>query len=154
MAETNMLDTTQIITPDVTEEDIEEILYGPKYYRRGLEDYSEEKSLSVEQIADALFQAYGILADTARILRMDPRSVQQKIEISSELKIIKQNAREHLLDLAENRLVTKVRNGSFPAISFLLRTVGKERGYGENTKELGKIEVSVKLPEGIDASKL
>ena len=42
-----------------------------------------------------------------------------------------QSQKETIIDLAENQLVKLVREGDKDAIFFLLKTVGKRRGYSE-----------------------
>jgi hypothetical protein len=44
-------------------------------------------------------------------------------------------AAESLIDLAESKLVEKINDGNISAITFLLKTKGRKRGYSENADD-------------------
>lgn len=102
-----------------------------------------------EEVIEALQMNHGLLNPTARTLEMSRQALEYRIKNNPKLAEVKIACREAALDLAENRLIQCVDKGSFPAIAFMLKTVGKSRGYTE--------EITVRnnnFNQNIDLSKL
>ena len=84
-----------------------------------------------EEIIEALEKVHGLISPAARFLGMSRNALDIRIRNNPKLNEVRLACREAALDLAENRLIDCVEKGSFPAIAFLLKTIGKERGYTE-----------------------
>jgi hypothetical protein len=59
--------------------------------------------------------------------------------------------REEVLDLAEGKLVAAVEAGDMTSVYFLLRTLGRKRGYSERAEVVGSggdpIQVIIEGPD-------
>lgn len=87
--------------------------------------------LTIADIEYALRRHGGNLLQTAKFLGIDRSLLKRKVDLSPSLKRLQENLREEALDKAEAKLMEHVEDGYFPAISLLLKTQGKERGYSE-----------------------
>ncbi len=85
-----------------------------------------------EEITTALIKNYGNLTASARTLGILRTVLQRRIQHSPELKEVLNEARDALIDIAEEGLVGNVIKGNLPAIMYTLKTIGKERGWGES----------------------
>jgi hypothetical protein len=97
--------------------------------------------VTVGQIEVALKEAKGNLTYASRALNIERPVLQRKIDYFPHLGRLLAQIREEVLDQAEHQLLEQVDEGYFPAISMVLRTIGKERGYTERTDagfELGE----------------
>ncbi len=90
----------------------------------------------VEQTREAVVAAGGNMAEAARVLGINRRTLYKRIENRPELWKEMEDAREATLDLAEAKLKVAVENGDAWAICFTLKCLGKTRGYIER-KEVG-----------------
>jgi len=84
-----------------------------------------------EQLELALRQASGNISQVARDLNVSRSIVNQRVHNNKKLQKILEDAREELVDIAENALKTKINQGDVAAIIFTLKTQGKRRGYVE-----------------------
>lgn len=84
-----------------------------------------------EEIIAALEQTHGLLNPAARILGISRNAIGDRVKRNPELEAVRKSCREAALDLAEGQLIESVKKGCFPAIAFMLKTVGKDRGYTE-----------------------
>ena len=107
-----------------------------------------------KQIAEVLRKAGGIQLCAARELeRADaqaamgtgrlPRTITRqaialRVAANPDLRAICDEAREELLDLAEDKLRTGIAAGSESLIKFCLETIGKGRGYSRRYEHGGK----------------
>lgn len=82
-------------------------------------------------IIEAMDNSRGIISNIAKKLDVSRNTVYQWIDSDDELKEALKNANECLLDNAEDKLVNLVDQQDFRAISFILKTRGKDRGYVE-----------------------
>jgi hypothetical protein len=69
---------------------------------------------------------------TARRLGCDPDTIMNYCKKYPTVEQAKHDSRGELLDVAEVKLWQAVQAGEHWAITFALRTVGRERGYGEH----------------------
>ena len=86
---------------------------------------------TVQQVIDALRSTRGLIHLAARQLQCNPQTIMNYCKKFPTVEQAKQDARGELLDIAEIKLWQAVQAGEHWAIAFTLRTVGKERGYGE-----------------------
>ena len=103
----------------------------------------DEIPYSVKQIEDALRAHYGNLTYTAKFLSVSRELLEKRINSLPHMKRLLINLREEIIDEAEFQLIKQVQQGYFPAVSMLLKTLGKGRGYSERSEvDLGDNAVS------------
>jgi hypothetical protein len=101
------------------------------------------KSYTDAQIVEALRRAAGVQVVAAELLfraHGRPCSRQQishRILHSPGLQKALTDIRDQNIDLAESRLLEKIRGGNINAIVFYLSTQGKERGYSRRVEATG-----------------
>lgn len=86
---------------------------------------------TVDQIIAALDAAGGFQTTAAKKLGITQSALSQRIKKSKKIKNAWLEIQEKYLDLAESKLLTKIRKGSLGAICFYLKCKGKQRGYIE-----------------------
>ena len=87
------------------------------------------------QIIHSLRMCHGIVTQAAKWLGCKDLTIYRRIKESPEVGEACRMARERTLDLAENKLIEKLKAGSESSIHFTLRTLGKDRGYVERREE-------------------
>ena len=104
---------------------------------------------TIEEVIKAIYDAHGLLAPTSRILGCTRQTVYNYAKRYATVRQAIDEARDTTLDFAEQQLMKAVKAGSVPAIMFLLKTVGKSRGYVERQEltgaDGGAIEQSVMI---------
>lgn len=93
---------------------------------------------SLDEVADALRRSKGMVSIAARRLGISRQAIQQRIQKSTTLQQVRDDAREEMKDTAEMRLYDKIEDGEAWAICFYLKTQAKDRGYVERT-EVGNV---------------
>lgn len=106
--------------------------------------------LSVGDVRYALKASDGLVTYAAKFLGVGPKTLAKFIDEHQELKVTINEAKESLVDTAELKLRERVEAGSEQSILFTLRTLGKDRGYGE-TKESPLSGLKVVLPKDFPA---
>ena len=108
------------------------------------------KRLSAAQVAEAIRAASGILAGAARRLKCSRSTVGRYVAQHACCRRARDEAREALVDEAEDKLAKHIRDGDLRAIQFFLRTQGRHRGYVERQEVAGPggQEMSVRLDFG------
>ena len=89
------------------------------------------KGISSAQIKEALLANYGNCTQAAKALGCHRATIWARIKRSQGLRAVQEEAKEGTLDLAENTLVKKIREGNLTATIFFLKCHGRERGYIE-----------------------
>ena len=74
------------------------------------------------------------ISEVARQLKVSRSYIATRIAKDEELKAMVTDANESMVDLAEEGLKDKLYSGDLNAIMFVLKTKGKDRGYGEKAK--------------------
>lgn len=92
----------------------------------------------------ALRKCKGNLTQAAILLGTKRPALKRLIDNNPHLLRVLQDIREQVLDLAESQLFEQAESGYFPAISMVLKTLGKERGYTERATV--EHDVSPNLP--------
>ena len=82
-----------------------------------------------DQVAEALREGNGILSVAAQILGCHRNTIYNYLEDDPELKDIVEERRETLVDEAEQVLLKKVKEEDIRCVMFVLRTLGRHRGY-------------------------
>ncbi len=85
------------------------------------------------KLAKLLTDMRGNISATVRAVGRSRRAIYHRIEKSPFLKATVEEARETILNEAESVLFEAVKRGEGWAVCFLLKTIGKNRGYSERT---------------------
>ena len=88
-----------------------------------------KQQYTAEQMIDALRRTNGIQAQAARLLGCHRRTVANYIDRYVTVRQAYEEARDTFIDAAEAGLQQKVKGGDLTAIMFVLKTIGKHRGY-------------------------
>lgn len=94
--------------------------------------------ITVDGATDALMNCHGNILRAAMVLKVTRRALYDFIERNPELNDVRTAARESLLDVAEDQLASHIQQGEIRAITFYLKTQGKDRGYTERQEITGK----------------
>lgn len=96
-------------------------------------------------VAQALRESHGIIARAARKLGVSREYLFRYISKHPDLQAVRDEARELLLDLAEEGLIDALVKKAPWAIQFTLARLGKDRGYTERVEQepVGEIRVRV-----------
>ena len=92
---------------------------------------------TAEQVIEAIEHSNGLLAAAARELGISRRTVYNYVTKYPTIAKALEDARETNLDYAEGQLMKAVKAGNVTAIMFLLKTVGKSRGYVDRQEVTG-----------------
>jgi len=109
--------------------------------------------LSKKAIVEALQATAGRVVEAAEKLGCSREHLHRRIRGNPALQEALDAARQRLIDLAEGELVKKVKRGNLTAIIFLLKTLGRDRGYSERVEleHTGRGEVRL---AGVDVDQL
>lgn len=89
------------------------------------------QKVTTAQLEIALKQASGNISQVANDLGVSRSTVNHRVQNNKKLQKIVEDAREELVDIAENMLKQKISQGDITATIFALKTQGKRRGYIE-----------------------
>ncbi len=91
-----------------------------------------------EEMIGAIRGSRGVLAAAARRLGCDRKTVYNYMERHPEVKAAIEEERDTLLDDAEDTLYNNaIKKGDTTSLIFLLKTIGKRRGYVERQEITG-----------------
>jgi hypothetical protein len=100
-------------------------------------------------VKKAIRESGGILAAAARRLDCTRSTVGQYIERHPELRAIVEACRDAEIDTAEEQLFLAVKRGEPWAIAFVLKTIGRRRGYVER-QEIESASLVVEIVRHVD----
>ena len=89
---------------------------------------------SQARVIDAIKAAKGIKATAAANLKCSRQTITNYIDRYPAVKAAYEEAVESTIDLAQSKLIVLVEREEWPAIRFLLVTLGKDRGFTERTE--------------------
>jgi len=95
------------------------------------------RNFTTDEIVEALYETGGLVAQAADLLKCERTTIYRRMiepAIADAIKL----ARHFSVDDAENSLRDRVRKGDTTAIIFMLKTLGKDRGYVERMEMTGK----------------
>ena len=98
---------------------------------------ANRQKYSAEQVANAIIEANGILAQAARNLGCTRQTVYTYMEKYVTVRQAYDEANEITIDFVESKLMEQIRMNDTKAILFFLRTKGKKRGYVERKEVTG-----------------
>jgi len=102
---------------------------APAPARKRVPGSGRKQRYTVDEVVAALRESRGLVAPAARSLGCDWGTVSRYAKRYAKVASVLEEARETLLDEAEGSLRTLVRAFDGESIRFLLRTVGRHRGY-------------------------
>ena len=84
-----------------------------------------------DSLAEAIIRNRGVISKIAADVGMQVGSVYYSIRKKPSLQTLMQEARERIIDQAEDNIFDRVEIGDYQASVFVVRTLGKDRGYTE-----------------------
>ncbi|MBU2051567.1 MAG: hypothetical protein KKH61_21665 [Gammaproteobacteria bacterium] len=90
------------------------------------------QAVSNQQIIAALHATDGMVYLAAKRVPCNPATIYKRAQRVKAVQAAIDDARGELLDIGELRLKTAVLDGAPWAVAFLLKTLGRKRGYGDN----------------------
>ena len=105
-----------------------------------------------ESLLKAIKQNRGIVTNICKSLDMARQSFYERLDNDIELQEALEDARQEVLDLGESKLIELVQEGNAQAVFFMLKTIGKNRGYIEKqeVEQLNRTINIIEIPK-IDA---
>lgn len=94
----------------------------------------KQPEFTAEQMIDAIKSARGLITVAAARLGCSPKTVHRYIDKYPTVAAAKKEAREGILDMTEARLYHAANDGEQWAVTFLLKNLGKDRGYVERSQ--------------------
>src|ERR1051325_11199365 len=88
-----------------------------------------------EDLGKIITKKNGNISAVAKSVKLSRFTVHKKIKASKYLQQAVEDAREKMLDDAEDKLGLSVRKGEAWAVCFVLKTQGKKRGYVERIEQ-------------------
>lgn len=98
----------------------------------------------LNQIAEIYEKKSGNITATCIAANIGRRTFYRYLDNDAKFKEMIEDVNESLVDLAETKLLTLINEGDRESILFMLRTKGKDRGYGnitQNVKLSGDVKV-------------
>jgi hypothetical protein len=92
---------------------------------------------SAEQVIEAIRKSRGLLSVVAHRLGCTRQTVENYVKRYPTVDRAVKEERQKVIDVAEGKLFEKLQSGESWAIQFILKTLGKERGYTERTEVTG-----------------
>jgi hypothetical protein len=89
------------------------------------------------EIITALTKAKGLINLAAKALKIDPQTIRNRMKKSPKVARAAADARDLVIDVAEEKLFQAIRDREPWAIAFVLKTLGKNRGYVERVEQSG-----------------
>jgi len=99
-------------------------------------------AVKTEAIIDALEKTGGMISVAARMLRCHPQTIRNRAKRVQAVKQVILDSRAAIIDDAELAVKAAVLRGEPWAVSLVLRTLGRERGYTE------RAEIEISGPDG------
>ena len=97
----------------------------------GVQEYT------TEQIIQALRDSNGLVSFAARRLGCSPNTIYNRAKRVQAVQQVINDSRDELVDIGEAKLRTLLLDGDTWAVGYVLRTLGKDRGYTERHEVTG-----------------
>ena len=91
-------------------------------------------AVPIKEVKRELRRAKGIVSVAATNLGISPTALHRRIHRNKSLQLVKWEAREGIIDMAEAKLFKLINGDDFRAIKYTLSTLGKSRGYVERVE--------------------
>jgi hypothetical protein len=93
------------------------------------------RKLTTAELVDAITKSRGLITPAAAALGCAPLTIRRRAASSPAIAAALHEARQRTLDLAELALYKAVSTGEPWAVQFILKTLGKDRGYVERQEQ-------------------
>ncbi len=103
----------------------------------------KKREETAARIIKALHESNGLLTEAAALSGIGYRTINRYVAEYPSVKEAAQEAKERMLDFAESKLYSKIKDGDNTCIIFYLKTQGKSRGYIEREELTGADGVPV-----------
>ncbi len=103
-----------------------------------------------KRLLNAITGSYGNITVIAKKLGCQRAAVYEFLKKDEEVKTAVEQERERIVDLAENKLVDRLNKGDTTLIVMTLKTLGKNRGYGESIEHTGTINQKIVFVDHLD----
>jgi len=90
--------------------------------------------VSTTKLVEVIRKSRGIVVAICKNVGISRQAFYKRIEKDHELKYELDLARDELCDFAEGKMWKLIENGNLQAVMFVLRTLGRHRGYVEKTE--------------------
>jgi hypothetical protein len=98
----------------------------------------QKRVLTIDGVAEALRRLNGNQAAVGRAFGVTRSSVNEFIKNHPELKSVEQECKQSFIDNVESAIYSQALKGNVTAQIFILKTIGKDRGYVERNEYTGK----------------
>jgi hypothetical protein len=95
---------------------------------------TKPRKLTIDQIEQALRANGGWFTQAAKALGVSHQAISTRVQKSERLQRVTEDVKAQYLDLAESKLMQKIKDGDLGAICFYLKCQGRQRGYVEKAK--------------------
>ena len=102
-----------------------------------------KKRFSEKQIVHAIGKSKGLIFLAAQHLGCNPATIHVRANQSQNIREAIETERGRVLDFAEVKLIEAVQDGEAWAICFILKTLGKSRGYIERQEIKAEAKITV-----------
>ena len=96
----------------------------------------KHEKFKVERVVQAIHDSGGMVTKAAQRLGCAPRTIRNYAQRYSTVAGAILEERERMTDIAELALFDKIQSGDLGAITFYLRTQGRDRGYTERQEKV------------------
>lgn len=103
------------------------------------------KIITMGKIKKALEDTGSFLGETAKKLNVSRTTLYTRIKESKQLQQLVEDIQESHLDLAESKLINKIKMGDLGGICFYLKCKGKKRGYVERQEQRITGDITLKI---------
>jgi hypothetical protein len=115
----------------------------------GLKTSHVIKNLTNAEIIEAITKCRGLLYLASNVLSVNYQTLAERVNNDPELQDAVKDQRGKTLDMAEAKLMQAVDKGEQWAITMLLRTLGRERGFVERQEVSNVTTVRLQIVEEI-----
>lgn len=91
------------------------------------------------EIKTALIENKGLIYLAAKSLGCNQSTIHRRLQKNPKLRAVVERERGELLDTAERSLIEAVERGESWAVCFLLKTLGRGRGYSQKTEVVQQV---------------
>ena len=93
--------------------------------------------LTKGRVAQALNATGAIVADTTGVLGVSRQALYKFMERHPDLRVLRTEIEEELLDIAESNVIAAIRAGDMKTVRWFLERKGKDRGYSTRQETTG-----------------
>jgi hypothetical protein len=101
----------------------------------------KKKEFDIKDIKDAIKGSAGIMSIIASKLKCDWSVAKKYVYMYPETVQALQDEKEAAIDLAEKVVMKELSTGDIQTAKWYLSTIGRDRGYGDEVKITGKLEI-------------